>query len=115
MRYSTSSPSSSSSVTHAPKNTRDAIRRRLVDHDHAVETLSQEADTAVDFAQLPLAVDVFGVLRAVALRGGLLHRLRHLRAQHAPQVIQLAASAALHPAGVMNLEPRGCGGRYRDM
>jgi hypothetical protein len=50
--------------------------------------LSQEADTPVDLAQLALAVDVFGVLRAIALRRGLLHGLRDLRAQHAPKVIQ---------------------------
>src|SRR5690606_6277443 len=43
------------------------IGRRLVDDDHAVESLSQEAHPSIDLAELAFAVDVFGVLRAVPL------------------------------------------------
>ena len=88
MRYSTSSPVFVLERHPGAEEHARPIRRRRVDHDHAFETLSQEADTPVDLAQLALAVDVFGVLGAVALRCGLLHGLRHLRAQHAPKVIQ---------------------------
>ena len=88
MRYSTCSPSSSSSVTHAPKNTRRPVFRRLIDDSHAVQSLTQKAHAPVDLAQLTFAVDVFGVFRTVALGGGFGDCLRDLRAQDAPQVIQ---------------------------
>ena len=64
------------------------IRRWLIDDDHAVEPLSQKAHAAVYFAQLPLAVNVLRVFGAVPLRGRLLHRLRDLRSEDSPEVIQ---------------------------
>jgi hypothetical protein len=64
------------------------IGRWLIDHHHAVESLSQKAHAAVYFAQLSLAVDVLRVFGTVSLRGRLLHRLRHLRSEHSPEVIQ---------------------------
>jgi hypothetical protein len=58
---------------------------RAVDDDDLVEALLQKADASVDFTQLALAVDLFGVLGTVAERGGVGHRLRDLRALHAPK------------------------------
>src|SRR5690606_29117802 len=56
-----------------------------------VETLAQELDAAVDLAQSLLAVDVLGVLRAVAVRGGLGDLARHARSLLAPQPLELGA------------------------
>ena len=60
-----------------------------IDDGHSVQSLSQEADTSIDFAQLPLAVDVFRILGPIALRRRFLDGLRDLRTQYAPQVIEL--------------------------
>src|SRR5690606_29591838 len=46
---------------------------------------------AVDLAQHLLAIDVFGVLRAIAQGGGLAHRLGDLGSAHVPQFMQLGA------------------------
>ena len=93
MRYFVCLPSSSSSVTQAPKNTRFAIRGRLVDHGHAVEPFAQEAHAPVDLAQALLAVGVFGILGAIALRRGFGDRLRDPRPLHLPQLVQLLFEA----------------------
>src|SRR5262249_52307005 len=70
-----------------------AVVGRAVDDDHAVETLAQEPHARVDLAQLFLAVDVFGVLGAVALRGSFRNGARDLRTEHPPQVVELVAKA----------------------
>jgi hypothetical protein len=52
-------------------------------------------------AQSPLAVDVVGVLRAIAERGRVRHRLGHARALDLPEVVQLGLQARAAPAAVM--------------
>src|SRR5688500_614629 len=64
---------------------------RSVDHHDAVQPLAQEPHAPVDLPQLLLAVDVFGVLRPVALRGGFRDRPGDLWPLHAPQVVELRA------------------------
>jgi hypothetical protein len=77
-----------------------AVRGRLGDDVETVEPAPQEAHAPVDLAQAPLSIDVFGVLRAVAHRGGFGHRARHGRPFHAPQFVQFGTQA-----------PRTFGGR----
>src|SRR4030067_1108483 len=74
----------------AEKNTRDVGRRAVHDF-QGFEPLAQKAYAPVYLAQLFLAVNVFSVLRAVALGRGLRYRLRHPRPLHAPQMLQLLA------------------------
>src|SRR5690606_37614181 len=67
------------------------IRRRPVDDGHAVEALAQVVHAAVDLGELLLAVDVLGVLRAVALRGRLRDGPRDFRAPALPELVELRA------------------------
>src|SRR3989344_3747254 len=69
-------------------DTRDVGRGAVHDFQR-FEPLAQKAYAPVNLAQLFFAVDVFGVLRAVALGRGLRYRLRHPRPLHAPQLLQL--------------------------
>ena len=46
------------------------LARGRVDDFGRLQALGEEADAAIDLAQAPLAVDVVGVLRAVAVGGG---------------------------------------------
>ena len=110
MRNSVAAPLSSSTCTHAPKKTPAAVVRWPRHDDHSLEPLAQETHPAVDFAQLPLAVDVFRVLRAVALRRRFLHGPGHLRAQDAPQFVEFGAQPAF-ALGVEYLEPGAVGFR----
>jgi hypothetical protein len=57
----------------------------VVDHDRRVEPLPQEADAAVDLAQLLLAVDVVAVLRAIAVRRRPRDRVDELRPIDLPE------------------------------
>ena len=61
----------------------------VVHHHRAVEALGQEADAAVDLAQLPLAVDVVAVLRAIAVAGRPRDRVDELRPVDLPQAREL--------------------------
>src|SRR5262249_51305365 len=65
------------------------IARWLADDDHLIQPLGQEAHAAVDLAQAALAVDVLGVLRAIALRRGIGDFLRHAWTFDSPQLIEL--------------------------
>src|SRR5690606_10245027 len=66
---------------------------RAAHHHEPVEALAQVAHAAVDLAQLLLAVDVFGILRAVTLGRGFGHGAGHLRAMDAPEVVELLLQA----------------------
>src|SRR5690606_21730419 len=55
------------------------ITRWFADDDQLVEALRQEAHPTIDLAQPALAIDVLGVLGAVALRRGIRDFLRHAR------------------------------------
>src|SRR6185436_1569683 len=65
-----------------------AIDRRI-DDDRALEALRQVAHAAIDLAEALLAVDVLGVLRAIALRGGVAHLVHDARALDAPELAEL--------------------------
>ena len=67
------------------------IRRPLADHFQVLQALAQEAHAPVDLAQHLLAVDVFGVFRAIAEGGGFADRLGHLGTAHVPEFMQLCA------------------------
>jgi hypothetical protein len=54
------------------------VVRRTIDDLQAFEPLAQETHAPVDFTQLPLAVDLFGVFGPVALGRRLLHGARDL-------------------------------------
>ena len=114
---SAASAVASSICTQAPKYTRSRIAPApsglRIDDGHALEPLAQEAHAPVDFVQALLAVGVLGVLRAIALRGGLGHRLRDARAFVVPE-LSSSSRSRLAPSGVMYLEPGGVGGRYLD-
>ena len=92
-------------MTQAPKNTR-RDPRRLIDDDHAVEALTQEAHAAVDLTQPALAIGVFGVLGAIALGRRIGDRLRHQRPLVPPQLSSSARSRA-RAVGVMYFEAGG--------
>jgi hypothetical protein len=70
------------------------VRWRPLDDDHSVQPLAQESHAPVDLAEPALAVDIFRVLRAIALRRGLRHRLRDARALYFPQLVQLPVEPA---------------------
>src|SRR5690606_21331125 len=69
------------------------IGRGRVHDGHAVEPLAEKADAPVDLRELLLAVDVLGVLRAVALRRGLRDGTRDGRALAAPKLVELRPKA----------------------
>ena len=60
------------------------IARLLLDDFDAGEPFAQEADSPIHLGELLLAVDIFRVLGAVALCGGLGHGLGNRGALHAP-------------------------------
>ena len=62
---------------------------RVVHHHGPVETLRQIADTPVDFAELPLPVDVVAILRAIAVARGPCHGRDDRRPLHLPQACEL--------------------------
>jgi hypothetical protein len=73
----------------------DAVAAGLgpgIDHRHVVEALAEEAHAAIDLAQLALAVDVLGVLRAVSLGGGVGQEADHLGPLLEVQELQLEVS-----------------------
>ena len=70
-----------------------AVSRWPVDDRQALESLTQVPDATVNFAQALLAVGVFRIFRAVALRGGGADRLGDARPFDAPQFIELRAQA----------------------
>src|SRR5207245_9096994 len=70
----------------------------VVDHRRAVETLREVPDAPVDFAQLPLAVDVVAVLRAIAIARGPRHGRYERRPLDLPQTRQLFVQPPV-PAG----------------
>src|SRR5690606_23918200 len=78
-----------------PRAEKDArgVAGQLVDDDDAVEALAQVANSPIDLGELAFAVDVFGVLRAVALRGRLGDRRGHGRTLRPPEVIELGAQS----------------------
>src|SRR5690606_14766845 len=102
-------------------------------HDQLVEAPGELLDAAVDLAQPLLAVDVLGVLGAVAVGGGLRDLARDARSLLAPQPLELGAqplvafgrdvAAACGHAPTMTLRtrrvnamrrrPRRAGGRPR--
>src|SRR6202165_2102838 len=57
------------------------------------QPLDEKADAAVDLAQSPLAVDVVGVLGAIAERGRPGHRLHYLGALGLRQLLELGLQA----------------------
>src|SRR5690606_20875516 len=69
---------------HAP-----ALLGRRLDDREAVELLRQVADAAVDLAELLLAVDVLGVLAAIALRRRDRDLLGDPGALHLPEALHL--------------------------
>jgi hypothetical protein len=69
-----------------------------IDDLRQIEAPGQEADAPVDLAQPPLAIDVVGVFRAVAVAGRPLHDADHLRPLDAQQMIELVVDARV-PAG----------------
>jgi hypothetical protein len=81
-------------VTVAPKKTCSVFSRRSrIDDLRQIEAPGQEADAPVDLAQPPLAIEVIGVLRAVAVAGSPLHDADHLRPLDAQQLLQFVADA----------------------
>ena len=95
--YSVALPASSSTRDDGAEE--DATRLRGVGpHDlELVEALGQELDAPVDLAQPLLAVDVLGVLGAIALgrgRGDLARDARPLDAQQPHQLLLEDAEAA---------------------
>src|SRR6185312_5082891 len=64
---------------------------------------------AVDFAELFLAIGVFGVLRAIAFGGCRGEGLHHFRAQYVPQVVEFG----LEPFEAVAGDDRGGAGRGR--
>ncbi len=70
-----------------------------IDDRHPFEPLAQEAHAPVDFVQALFAVGVLGVLGAIALRGGLGHRLGDARPFFVPQLVELILAAAWRPPG----------------
>ncbi len=71
------------------------IARRPVDDAKRREPLRQVAHAPVDLAELLLAVDVLGVLRAIAFGRGIGKRAHDLRTAHAPEHVELVLEAAL--------------------
>ena len=67
--------------------------RARIDDPDVVQPLGQEAQALVDVTQLPLAIDVLGVLGAVALGGGIGQRGDDLRALLRAQEGQLFRQA----------------------
>jgi hypothetical protein len=67
------------------------IARQVADDDHVFEPLRQEPHPPIDLAQALLAVDVLGVLAAVAHRRRIGHVLRDARTLLQPQLIELVA------------------------
>ena len=65
----------------------------MIDDGHALETLAQKAHPPIDFVQAFLAVGVFGIFGAIALRCGLGHRERHPRTLLMPQLIEFILEA----------------------
>src|SRR5262249_7674127 len=65
----------------------------VVDDHGAVETLRQEADAAVDLAELALAVDVVAVLGPVAVARRPGDHVDELRTVIAPELLQLLVQA----------------------
>ncbi len=96
-----------------PRRIAPAGRGFGIDDGHALEPLAQKSHPPVDFVQALLAVGVLGVLRAVALSGGLSHGLRSLAALVMPQPIQLLPQPAGAFGGDVLRTGRG-GGRYLD-
>ena len=83
------SPEAPFTRTVAPKNTW-SVSRPVELHDfRAFQALDEEAHPPVDLAQAFLAVDVVGVLRAIAERRGPRHGLHHLGALDLDQAAQL--------------------------
>ena len=102
------SPDSSSTVDERAEVDAVAPRRRLAHDGERVELLLQEAQPAVDLAQPLLAVDVFGVLAAIAERGRVAtsrvtrgRSTRHSRsASSCRRAKALGRDVAAHAAGV---------------
>ena len=67
----------------------------VVHHHRAIECLRQVADTAIDFAQLLLAVDVIAILRAIAVARGPRHRRDDRRTLFLPQARELVVQSAV--------------------
>jgi hypothetical protein len=61
----------------------------VVHHDRAVEALGEESDAAIDLTQLPLAVDVVAVLRAIAVARRPRDGLDELRSVDVPEAREL--------------------------
>jgi hypothetical protein len=70
-----------------------ALGRHIGDHRQHVDTLGEELDALVDLAQLLLAVDVLGVLGAIALRRRVGDALDHTRTLHAQEAVELLGQA----------------------
>ena len=82
---------------------------RVAHHRQLVEALAEKAHPRVDLAQPLLAVDVLGVLGAIAQRRGVGDLLGHARALLVPQAIELVAKNLL-PLG-RDVGGARCGGR----
>src|SRR6185295_11530686 len=78
-----------------------------VDHRGGVQAALEEVDAAVDLAQALLAVDVFGVLGAVPLRGGGGDFGGHLGALGVEEAEELRVEALRAGAGDVALLPAG--------
>ena len=87
---------------------RSRPRRGRIDDFGRVDAFRQKADPRVDLAQPPFAVEVVGVLAAVAVAGGPGHDLRHRRPFPVHQE-PVFVFQALQPCGrdvVLQLRPR---------
>ena len=89
-RYSDRLPSACAQLEPRAEIDLGRVARLLVDDLDAGEPLAQEADSPIDLGELLLAVDIFRVLGAVALRGRLGHGLRNRGALHSPELVELA-------------------------
>src|SRR5262249_37534898 len=60
------------------------IGRRLADDDDLLEPPRQEAPAPIGLAEAALAMDAHGIVRAIALRGGVRDLLGHAWSLHRP-------------------------------
>src|SRR6202035_3215628 len=64
-----------------------------VDDGHALEAFAQEANAPIDLVQALLSIGVFGIFRAVALRGRFRHGDGDARSFLEPELVEFVAQA----------------------
>jgi hypothetical protein len=84
--------------------------------DRTIETLGEQLHAPIDLAQALLAVDILGILGAIALGGSLGHLAHHLGALDAHQPLQLAGELFVTSRGEVvggsHLSGKPCGGPH---